>query len=162
MKKFLLTVTLAATSIALAPSESNALWNSPQSSAGFGWLQGTALNCCPSMFFHGPLYNYGPYYGGYAYQYQYVQSPHCGAYVPAYPGVYAGMNNYMSTAQWNRGGKRPAQGAPQAMPQPPVESPAPPIAVETPSAIPTTTVDPDSDYYGNPTPSFFRTSRRVR
>ncbi len=88
MKKLLLATTFALLSLGLVPATSSAFWNSPQSSAGFGWLGSVALKFCPGSNFEGPLFNYGPYDYGYAYQFQYVQGPHHGGYIPAYPSTY--------------------------------------------------------------------------
>jgi len=100
MKKLLFAASLALSILATAPCESRAYWNSPQTAAGFGWWQSRALNFFPSMHFHGPLYNYGPYNGGYGYENQFVRNPHIGAYVPADPSVYMNQPGYVPT-QWS-------------------------------------------------------------
>ena len=99
MKNLLLASALAVSLLAFSPGESKAFWNMPQSSAGYGWLGGRAINVCPGIHFHGPLYNYGPCYSGPGYQYQYVQNPICGSYIPADPSVYYGLN-YQGPNTW--------------------------------------------------------------
>ncbi len=94
MQKLLVASIASVWLLAAVPGESRAYWNSPTAAAGYGWLGSTANGLCPSIFYHGPLYNYGPYYGGPGYQYQCVQGGFCGAYVPSNPLLYYAMNPY--------------------------------------------------------------------
>ncbi len=120
MKKLLSLFVLAVSIVAISPGESRAYWNSPQTTAGFGWWHSRALNFFPSAHFHGPLYNYGPYYGGYGYQDQFVRNPHIGSYMPAYPSVYQNMPGHIET-QWNT--VNPVLTSP-VYPQAPIASPS--------------------------------------
>lgn len=88
MKKLYLAIALAITFLAGSPREASAFWNSPQCCAGMSWWQCKALNSMPWLHYNGPLYNYGPYYGGYGYEDLFVRNPYCGAYVPANPSTY--------------------------------------------------------------------------
>lgn len=61
------------------------------SAGGFGWLQSKAVRHGGWIHFHGPLYNYGPYYGGPGYQTMNVHPGFHNGYHPAYPqAVYGG------------------------------------------------------------------------
>ena len=82
MKRWLLLAVAALGLSAATPAKSQAFFN--LSSHGFGPLDSYALNTCFGIHYHGPLYNYGPYYGGQGYLYQNVNT-RCGYYTPAYP-----------------------------------------------------------------------------
>lgn len=143
MNKLFLASALAITFLAASPREANAFWNSPQCCAGMGWLQCKALNCMPWLQYNGPLYNYGPYYGGYGYEDLFVRNPYCGAYVPAYPSTYYYQYGNQPS-QWStinpapNYGQIPAMGAPAnyytGLPQ---AAPAQPLAQQPPIATPT-------------------------
>jgi hypothetical protein len=118
MKKLLVASIATFSLLAVVPGESRAFWNSPTAAAGYGWLGSAANGLCPSIFYHGPLYNYGPYYGGPGYQYQNVQSGFCGAYIPSNPLTYYAMNPYYPNT-W--GYSNPGiPGTPGSMPSYPV------------------------------------------
>ena len=87
MKKLFLASALAVALLAFGPLGSKVSANPPQACGPYGWLACKALRVCPHIHSHGPLYNYGPYYGGPGYQNMNVTSLH-GGYVPAYPTAY--------------------------------------------------------------------------
>ncbi|MCE9534548.1 MAG: hypothetical protein K8T89_26010, partial [Planctomycetes bacterium] len=108
---FLLTTTLTISLFTLSAKPANAYWNSPQNNHGYGWFLGHAMNCMPSLHFHGPLYSYGPYTGP-GYQTMYIPGAHWGSYVPAYPPAYYGMQGFPNS--WNQ--SNPAYYVPQGGP----------------------------------------------
>ena len=69
------------------------------SAGGFGWLKSKAVRHAGFIHFHGPLYNYGPYYGGPGYQTMNVHPGFHNGYHPAYPqAVYGGGYGYATSA----------------------------------------------------------------
>ena len=99
MTKLFLPWALPVSLLAFSPGIVKAEWNSPQSGGGYSGLRAMALNCCPGIHFHGPLYNYGPCYSGPGFQNQFVTNGHCGGYVPAYASTYQGLPRNPPT-QW--------------------------------------------------------------
>jgi len=186
MQKLLVAAALTAALVTLQPAKSHAFWNSPQNSQGYTWLQGKALNFLSFTHFHGPLYNYGPYYGP-GYQWMFVANPWCGAYVTALPtSAYGGykvapwsnFNNlpYPRTPAggvgWAPAPPTPPGAPPLADGQPPVvtapasDTPSIPVAPKAttpgapspkPSKMPSSTKS--DSYYGGPVPEYFKTNR---
>jgi len=83
---------LLVTIVSVAAPSANAF---DASAGGFGWLQSKAVRHGGWIHFHGPLYNYGPYYGGPGYQTMNVHPGFHNGYHPAYPqAVYGGGYGY--------------------------------------------------------------------
>jgi hypothetical protein len=154
MRTSLSAFTLTLGLLAGSPATSAAFWNSPQTYAGFGFFPGYALHSCPKSHFHGPLYNYGPYYPGtVGYQDMFVQNPYCGAYVPAWPSTYTNYGtpqtqwHYLNPALINApdyaGGTVP-EGEPAIAPAGPIATEAPAPTVTTAAESTPATVTPAS------------------
>lgn len=154
MKKLLSGSIVALAALAFSPSQSQAFWNSPQCSGGFGKFGACVYNCCPGIHFHGPLYNYGPTYGGPGYEYMRIGPPHCGAYVPAYPASYYGMGGCYSNWAAANPYARPMGSAGFAQP------PAVHASESHHSFVPPPVINPTSSagYFGGVVPAFFTTN----
>lgn len=157
MNKVLSGSLVALATLVISPSQSQAFWNSPQCSGGFGKLGACVYNCCPGIHFHGPLYNYGPHYNGPGYEYMRIGPPHCGNYVPAYPASYYGFANYSATgANWDTANPYARQQGPIGFAQPPAVNPS----TCHQSFVPTPVINPASNagYFGGVVPAYFTTS----
>lgn len=142
MKKLFLASTIAVALLAVAP-QSKISANPPQACGPNSWLACKALRVCPHIHSHGPLYNYGPYYGGPGYQTMSVGGPHSG-YVPAYPSAYyygAGAG-YGYPSQY--GYAKPGMAYPPAPVAPPTYVPVAPAPI---APVSSTTYSPVRSRY---------------